>query len=580
MRSVCFLLLILSITGLSACKKDRSGSEPEKEKTHYDYTPHFVPPADGYLQVSVNSLVLNVGNTATITARLFDVSGSSVAAGSLIWQSSNEDIVEVASGTVSARAVGLAEITVTDGVHGILSINVNVMAESEKISKFPVSVQWSLPGDVLVMQPNASKDIGNYTVYDNTGNAVAKQITLLSPDIAKLTVSGTTVRSTSELGDYSVRVVIDKDTLADPLKVLVANTNDTSYSVGVVPGSLPFFYDNNVTATRPIMLKVNKYWFENGNLKQKIFVVSPEKISLSDDAVTVDGSGYLTSKRPTVKSYYSSEGVDARGWVQNATGLTIHYKNRKLWRGVRVAANITGSYGVTMANEDTYNFCFDQKGPKVVYTSGAPYSFTPVFTVMQVPIEATYRIIEDKKEVLLGTSNAIEGYYDPIAFRKHIRLQTSSGYLYELDAESSGETISGRQRTVFVMKKGAGDCTPVSSEKGTGSVNFLNSTYKGATVCGIKDQDEYLTVITDNPATFELRLWSTKSSFEGTTVFDENTYLEMEFLNGGDLYDTESGSITKKADGSYSITAMMVKWKGNGEHETTQHSLTATYTCK
>jgi hypothetical protein len=463
-----FLVLIVII--LSGCKKDKNNSAPESSTSVTtgggNTTPAYVPPQPGSLKVNVNSLTLHPGDNASIIATMYNSNGAITAiSSSLIWNTSDAGIAGVSNGLVTANAIGNCNITVTDGIHGVLKIEISVIASTSSISTSPASVEWPYASNTLVMKTDTIESVTNYTVYNSKGSTVSAPLTFIAPAGSGLVFSGNSVSSGSVTGCFNILVKSGSDTLDNPLKILVVNT-DTVYSFDIVQGTLSrTFFKNNVASANPLLINVTKSWKNGGIYPVKTnYITSPDKIELyGDGSVTLNSQGKLESVKPST--------------YLNGTLAKIIYKNVYLFRELSVCVNITGNWGVNMNNGDTYNYCISQTGPDIYYNSSEyilDYGLSHF-------ISGTYKIIENGQPVTYGPSNIFTGTYRPTALAlvayNSIAITNHGTFSVANENQIFKTTLSGN----IYMQRGAGNCsasTTVSPCPGD-SVNLLNLLISG-----------------------------------------------------------------------------------------------------
>ena len=389
---VCLLILV-------GCSKSNDNSTSSASVVSSGI-PLYVKPVDGSLKTNVSSLSLHKNSTASIVAYSVLANGTVTAATSLVWQSSDNAIATVSNGVVSSKGVGNCEVTVTDGIHGILSINVSVLPDSIAISSKATQVNWSFKNDVVIIKPKSNFSVAGYKVYDAKGALVNTTVSFVTPTGSGLTFSGNTVTSDTTLGSFDVIVTAGSDTLSGALKVVVASavSKDTSYTIARISGPLAF-YKTGVTANRPLIINVIKSWYNaNGVLNTSNFTTSPDKIDFYDNAVRVNEQGFLVSQNVT--KYINGARTD------------VFYKGIFGMYPLPVYINIGGSWGVNMSNGDQYNYCISQSGQDITYGARVPkiFDLTPLDPLF---ISGTYYFVRNGKEFLFGSTNLFTGLYWP-----------------------------------------------------------------------------------------------------------------------------------------------------------------------
>lgn len=399
MKKIIYLIAFTTIF-FSSCKKDKN--EPASDNTptlggsSTNTIPAYVQPQAGSLKVNVNSLIMHPGDNVTLIASLYNANGTVASTSGLIWNSSNSGIANVNNGIVTANTIGNCEVTVTDGIHGLLIVNISIVSNTTSITNTPTSICFSLSGCVLAMPTNSVVSVSNYTVYNSQGIAVFPALTFIPPANSGLMFSGNTVTSGSVIGSFNVKVKAGNDTLTNTLNVVVLNT-DTVYSFDIVQGSLArVFYKNNVASANPVIINVKKCWLVGSTPTFSNYITSPDKIEIvnNEDGIILNSSGKLES----VKSTHYLEGAL----------LKISYKNAYLYRGVSVAINLTNTWGVTLSNGDSYNYCITQTGPDVYYNSNEYFLNTSTQF-----LSGSYLVMESGAQVFYGSDNLFTGTYNP-----------------------------------------------------------------------------------------------------------------------------------------------------------------------
>jgi hypothetical protein len=446
-KTICILVLITAI--FVSCKKgknDSTSDDPTNPGTATgNTTPAYVPPQPGSLKVSVSSLTLHPGDNTSLVATLYNVNGSVIVSPpSLIWNTSDANVASVNNGLVTANTLGNCDITVTDGIHGILRIDVSVVSSSLTIPSSATTVEWPYAGNTLVMKTDTIESVTNYTVYNSKGMQVSAPLTFIAPSGSGLIFSGNSVTSGSLTGCFNILVKSGNDTLENSLKILVVNT-DTVYSFDIVQGSLSRgFNKNGVASANPLMINVTKSWNNGGPYPQKTnYVTSPDKIELyGDGSVTLNSQGKFESVKPST--------------YLNGTLAKIIYKNVYLYRELIVCVNISGNWGVNMANGDTYNYCISQTGPDIFYYSN---EFIPPGSGGSHFISGTYRIIESGQPVTYGPSNIFTGTYRPTALGlpgyNSISITNHGTFSIANENQIYKVSTSG----ITYLQRGAGNCT-------------------------------------------------------------------------------------------------------------------------
>lgn len=340
-------LLVIMMAITSSCEKNESENPSSQTQTP---TPAYVPPQPGALRLNLSNLTLHVGENATVEAQYYNVDGSIGTTPVLLWQSADNDIATVVNGTITAHSLGFTTITVTDGTHGILRVNLSIVENSVTIGSNPVNINYNIWPSFMGLRYNMTRTI-SYTLYDARGNPVSGTPTFIPPINSGLLISGNNITAPNFDGLWDVLCVVGNDTLPQKLKVMVFNSSDTSTVIGAVPNCPAFFSYYNSSA-EAIQIDVWKIWWDPINgLALNIFTASPQKITLGQPAVaTLNEGGYVTSIGP------------------GNSKIRIEYDEAFAEGYVFVNFDFTGSWGGNASNGDNYNFCFSKEGPDVFYS--------------------------------------------------------------------------------------------------------------------------------------------------------------------------------------------------------------------
>jgi hypothetical protein len=479
MKKIFTLIWVLSlIYACSKSNKEDTGKTVDPPVTTTTPAPHYVAPTEGSLKVNVTSLTLHVGESATIIAAKSDADGKAVNASGLTWNSSSTATATITTGLVTAKAVGLAEITVTDGVHGLISINVNVVDDATVIAD--KAAQADLKQSVIVVAPNGSATF-DYTLYNARGKAVTGAVTFLPPTGSGITFAGNKVTASVKTGDFTVPIRSGADTLQNALRVLVQNPADTTYAITGVGSIVGIFYQYDVSSERPVLINVTKSWVANGVTKQYSFITSPDKMTFSDGNVNLDANGYLHSVNYTNKNYY---GADIGFTNFGSTDVNLFYKTTHFHCPVSVSLNPSGSYGKKLNADEEYNICITLSGPKLRYDSWiSPFKFNPYPT--KLPINGTYYFKINGKTKVYNNSNTLSGTYMPVTWiASNSALELNFGNTItksSLTFTDGNKSIFGDITKYQYLAKDAGNCVapPVVDDPTTNTLAWF--LYNGIT---------------------------------------------------------------------------------------------------
>ena len=177
---------------------------------------------------TVNPLPLEVGQVGNLQ---FEYTGT----GTLAWSSNDENVATVSNGKVTAKSVGNATITVTDGAK-TTSITVNVSKAAEK----PVDVKLSVSID------NKNLTVGDVATLSVSYNGT-KKLTITSNNTAVADVSGYKVTA-KKAGDALIKVSDGVNTATCSITV-VNKTTPTVVTISVKPATLNLVVGNTSTLT-------------------------------------------------------------------------------------------------------------------------------------------------------------------------------------------------------------------------------------------------------------------------------------------------------------------------------------------
>ena len=175
-----------------------------------------------------NNLPLEVGQVGNLQ---FEYTGT----GTLVWSSNDENVATVSNGKVTAKSVGNATITVTDGAK-TTGITVIVSKAAEK----PVDVKLNVSID------NNNLTVGEVATLSVSYNG-SKQLTISSNNTAVASVSGYKV--TAKKAGNAVITVSDGVNMATCSITVVNKTTPTVVSISVKPTTLNLVVGNTSTLT-------------------------------------------------------------------------------------------------------------------------------------------------------------------------------------------------------------------------------------------------------------------------------------------------------------------------------------------
>lgn len=268
------------------------------------------PVAD--ITLSKSSLILPVGNTATITANILPLSATNKR---VAWTTSNSAVATVADGIVTATGLGNATITATttDGSNLSATCSVSVVANHDAA----IAELQTLVDNALALYNNSSEgtEIGQYAVGSRATfyaviNAVQNEI---SGTMTESAISDCTTRINNAVAEFqSKKVSAGEDTnISDMSNVMYCN------NLSIKPGAritIPVCLKNTaeVTAfsfemTLPQGLTVAK----NDRGKNMITLDSGRKSdshTLSSN-ITSDGTVYVSTLSLGNETFIGSDGI-------------------------------------------------------------------------------------------------------------------------------------------------------------------------------------------------------------------------------------------------------------------------------
>ena len=176
------LLTVIACLGfllLSTCGKD----SPTKPQAPEPTPPPPPPPVATRVEISPSSVTLNsVGQTAPLTARVFDQNNAVLSGAAVVWSSNLPGVATVnVQGLVTAVMNGTAQITARSG-SASSSVPVTVSQSATRIVIEPSSSSLMALGETVQLEAS---------VLDQNGQPVAgAEVTWSSSDATVATVSG------------------------------------------------------------------------------------------------------------------------------------------------------------------------------------------------------------------------------------------------------------------------------------------------------------------------------------------------------------------------------------------------------
>lgn len=312
-KAIPYLAIIALLISIGSCKK--SDNNNNNNENGYTFTPVYIAPSQpGILQVSQSSITINVGQSATVSAAVYNSDGTAQTnQPTFFWDTDSSNVATVSNGQVTGVAEGSAIISVTDGSHGIMYVGVNVVSPSTTIPSSPTDIVFTPP--VLVLAKQQSGSI-SYSIRNQSGQTTAASPTFIAS--SGITVTGNTVQAGNTAGNYTVMAISGTDTLRGALQVIVYDPQSTSHDTVVKIFNLinfPINFTKNNLVSNPFRIGVVKtYMNSNGTLSVEQFQTSPTDVTIyNTNVVTINAAGNFTSVGPgtsRVSFRYESESVN------------------------------------------------------------------------------------------------------------------------------------------------------------------------------------------------------------------------------------------------------------------------------
>ncbi len=223
---------VLSIVALmliiSSCKKDGAA-------TQNDVTPAFIAATNpGLIAMSISSLTIKQGSTASVSATLFNSNGDLASPQpTFVFTSNNTDAVTVSGSTLTGVSVGVSTLSVTDGSHGFAYCQVTVVDDTTTIPTAPANIRFS---QGLINLNVSNNTTFTYTLLDASGNTVGGTATISVNPSTGVSISGNTITA-SKMGVYTVTAT---DGSGNPLSgtlTVVVNDPDAPSNITTCTGT-------------------------------------------------------------------------------------------------------------------------------------------------------------------------------------------------------------------------------------------------------------------------------------------------------------------------------------------------------
>jgi uncharacterized protein YjdB len=319
--AVCAMLLV------AGC--DDSSTEP------------IVPGPAAEIEVGPEEVLLAApGETAELEVTVYDEDGNLIPSPSVEWQSSDEGVVTVQDGIVTAVGEGSATVTATSG-----SASSSIVVDVSAPPQVPATVTVS-PETLEFTELGVGQSL-SATVHDGEGNEIASpEVEWASSDGAVATVDedgvvtpvaegSATITATSGEASGSAEVTV---TLEDPT---------TEPSVEVSPEAITL---TSIGATESLSTLVRD---EEGN---EVVDAEIQWSSSNESVATVDEDGVVTAVAPGSATITATSGV-----VSGSTEVSVELEGPALV--VSPATLLLSSVGATGTLEATL---YDVEGVAVV----------------------------------------------------------------------------------------------------------------------------------------------------------------------------------------------------------------------
>jgi hypothetical protein len=313
MRVFVALLSALVFASVCGCSQRSGGANAGSDSGAEWVAPKAIPPSvPGYVVAGPQGLELAVGQSAQLTATIYDGPDGGAPLTGATWSSVTPSVVTVTNaGVVDAVAVGVGEVQVTDGVHGQASLSLLVLASPPPAGQ-PIGAQFSPP--LLVLQPGTTQNLA-VEVTDGTGTQISPTPAVqfaIEGDGGVATVSGAGVVHAIAPGVATVTASTTSsdggvEPLAGAAEVIVSsnghppNCQSAPYVVGCIYEFPPWIY------TKPGLSDSVRVWVWRE--KDPCSGVAPPVVTSQEQSpdqvridpggvVSIDGSGLLRSIAP------------------------------------------------------------------------------------------------------------------------------------------------------------------------------------------------------------------------------------------------------------------------------------------
>ncbi|MBX2904095.1 MAG: Ig-like domain-containing protein [Chitinophagales bacterium] len=309
---------VLTILSADSCKKKdddgffNGGNE-------LNFTPEYIAPSQsGIIQVSANTIILKVGESASISAKLYEANGTEVSVQPTFnYTSEVPQIATVANGNINAIAEGETNIEVTDGLHGSSYVSVIVIGTSQTPPSDVYNIAFFPP--ILSLKQGESASF-SYKIFDRKGNEIfpGTPTFVLSGAFGDATVSGTSVTAGSQSGVFSLLASIGGTNLLGSLQMVFGIPNGSNSSTSYVIDQVyyPCGFSSLGIKAKPVKVSIIETQSDgNGNVVISKYETSPDQITIKHPSVITNNGGRLQSVYPGYcKLAVMYKGVTVEGW--------------------------------------------------------------------------------------------------------------------------------------------------------------------------------------------------------------------------------------------------------------------------
>ncbi len=378
------------------------------------------PTSSGKIHSSTNYLKLHIGNTGSVSAKLYNSDGTLVSLQpGFTWSVDNNSALTVSNGNVTATNLGEALINVGDQSHGSGYIQVSVVPDTVAIPSGPANIVFE--PYVLSLKPGSPLDIPAYIITDFKGISVSATPTFeVQEQNSGITISGKTITA-SKQGIFHLLAKHNDNSLYGNLILAVNSSELKDYIITSFQSySFPSIFNSPDLTADPIKISVFEFGRKNNIFFLDAYETSPDQIAVDYPSVMIaDGNGSLKSLAP---GYTSIQLVYKTAFI---TGI-----------GSVVRIKTIGNWGAKGSDGTSYNFCFLDPFP-VKY--GLPYGFNK---------NGVYDDREQSGNANIASGNGMQAA-DKCSFLGGIRVEYLPGQL-----KAKGQTPGNQIGQLLVSYKG------------------------------------------------------------------------------------------------------------------------------